>query len=668
MARYKSFEGCWSCRKRKVKCDQAVPTCNRCARASIDCEGYGIRLTWEDEDVAETRRPIGFVKFPNSMLYATHEELDEALVRIDLARPNRKTMIEGPFATFSASITDNSPKAKSLKTMPSNITRPSYPKWLHNPSKGDFIPLPYFFNRALPTNYFESCEQKHDNILFQVDFSDYLPYFPVEKPRQLPQLSPLTQYLLSVYHEYMMPYMSFLVHPQNSWRTSQTPRAVSAIGDVLSTGHSSCGRLCILYSITASTAYFIRDRCSPNSEGIRYYNNLGQKLHTAAKCSIKGSLEGCHAGKYKDLLVALQCLQRTDYFAEYDHSIPWKFFDVIGLLIGSRLQQRPKVSAKAATLHRTSAMSMILSRLSGSLMLSINECDQFYIDESTYSWIDHIFSGMLPDKSDMARKSIETRNTRLNPSFSLTSLPEFEEYLMQYVIEEPFFVEKDEDMYEAELKGNSWELTYGIPCSLGFLFKEAIMLSRGTRDGQGILTQQGLEVQHSEKCINFEAALENWYHQYTPPMILAPVEEETDAGRKGVCLALVNHHTLAFQEALVVYHYRVTKNIDRSILQPRIKRILSHLEAINELTQTRNAPLVCPPCFAGFIGACEAIFSDTDLTRRYDLWFQNLSSTSPFRYGDKLEVINEVRRRQASGLPSYWWSIAREKGIKLNFY
>ncbi|KAJ3578276.1 hypothetical protein NPX13_g2299 [Xylaria arbuscula] len=44
--RTKSRQGCWTCKARKVQCDQGVPTCKRCATAHRECEGYGLRLSW----------------------------------------------------------------------------------------------------------------------------------------------------------------------------------------------------------------------------------------------------------------------------------------------------------------------------------------------------------------------------------------------------------------------------------------------------------------------------------------------------------------------------------------------------------------------------------------------------------------------------------------------
>ncbi|KAI5468131.1 fungal-specific transcription factor domain-containing protein [Mariannaea sp. PMI_226] len=44
--RTKTFSGCWTCRAKHVKCDETRPTCNRCQRSGLSCEGYGVRLSW----------------------------------------------------------------------------------------------------------------------------------------------------------------------------------------------------------------------------------------------------------------------------------------------------------------------------------------------------------------------------------------------------------------------------------------------------------------------------------------------------------------------------------------------------------------------------------------------------------------------------------------------
>ncbi|KAI0189797.1 fungal-specific transcription factor domain-containing protein [Xylaria flabelliformis] len=46
----KSRRGCWTCKRRKVQCDQGVPNCRRCVQAKRHCEGYGLRLSWPREN------------------------------------------------------------------------------------------------------------------------------------------------------------------------------------------------------------------------------------------------------------------------------------------------------------------------------------------------------------------------------------------------------------------------------------------------------------------------------------------------------------------------------------------------------------------------------------------------------------------------------------------
>ncbi|KAJ6005038.1 hypothetical protein N7540_012837 [Penicillium herquei] len=46
----KTFTGCWTCRARKVKCDEHQPACNQCTNRRVPCGGYGVRLHWMTPD------------------------------------------------------------------------------------------------------------------------------------------------------------------------------------------------------------------------------------------------------------------------------------------------------------------------------------------------------------------------------------------------------------------------------------------------------------------------------------------------------------------------------------------------------------------------------------------------------------------------------------------
>ncbi|KAJ5881714.1 uncharacterized protein N7529_000386 [Penicillium soppii] len=45
-SRHRSFKGCWTCKKKRIQCDEIRPACTKCTSRGIICEGYEIRLRW----------------------------------------------------------------------------------------------------------------------------------------------------------------------------------------------------------------------------------------------------------------------------------------------------------------------------------------------------------------------------------------------------------------------------------------------------------------------------------------------------------------------------------------------------------------------------------------------------------------------------------------------
>lgn len=102
--RTKTFNGCWTCRERGVKCDLAKPTCERCSKSGRECKGYGLRLVWLDANdslpptTVPTRRLISEADRQNPIY--SEEFLDDALARLDSLESPCKSII-GPFGVFS---------------------------------------------------------------------------------------------------------------------------------------------------------------------------------------------------------------------------------------------------------------------------------------------------------------------------------------------------------------------------------------------------------------------------------------------------------------------------------------------------------------------------------------------------------------------------------------
>ncbi|KAJ5179711.1 hypothetical protein N7492_002921 [Penicillium capsulatum] len=44
--RHRSHKGCWTCKRKRIQCDETRPGCHKCTARGLACEGYEIRLRW----------------------------------------------------------------------------------------------------------------------------------------------------------------------------------------------------------------------------------------------------------------------------------------------------------------------------------------------------------------------------------------------------------------------------------------------------------------------------------------------------------------------------------------------------------------------------------------------------------------------------------------------
>ncbi|KAL3473169.1 fungal-specific transcription factor domain-containing protein [Aspergillus californicus] len=104
----KTFAGCWTCRRRKVKCDSRRPQCNRCGDS---CEGYDVDLFWIDE--GEGQRPCT-VKRKAMMIHDSQLPASCSLIEIDKMLFDLEAMVEelgagtvGAFSAFGVEVGDS---------------------------------------------------------------------------------------------------------------------------------------------------------------------------------------------------------------------------------------------------------------------------------------------------------------------------------------------------------------------------------------------------------------------------------------------------------------------------------------------------------------------------------------------------------------------------------
>ncbi|KAF3990621.1 hypothetical protein FT663_03021 [Candidozyma haemuli var. vulneris] len=151
--RSRNFDGCWTCRLRKIKCDCTRPVCLRCKRAKLECKGYSIVLAWAaplvvdqenqlvsvkegkgsalEKERLSSRRNVDLVYFPSSMQYETYAKLNAVVSQLDDV--SKKTadgsdFFVGPFGAFvvpgKAASTIPTPKVSPTKKAQPEETLP----------------------------------------------------------------------------------------------------------------------------------------------------------------------------------------------------------------------------------------------------------------------------------------------------------------------------------------------------------------------------------------------------------------------------------------------------------------------------------------------------------------------------------------------------------------
>ncbi|KAH7057350.1 fungal-specific transcription factor domain-containing protein [Macrophomina phaseolina] len=109
--RNRTFTGCWKCRSRKVKCDEAKPACNNCQRIGAECSGFAQKFIWVEADShvqqSDGRRALhcestwaGFPTLSPDLVDLLVAQCDENYTR-DSALGPLQPVQHNPFFTFA---------------------------------------------------------------------------------------------------------------------------------------------------------------------------------------------------------------------------------------------------------------------------------------------------------------------------------------------------------------------------------------------------------------------------------------------------------------------------------------------------------------------------------------------------------------------------------------
>ncbi|KAM5347496.1 hypothetical protein ACJ41O_010501 [Fusarium nematophilum] len=118
----KTFTGCWTCRARRLKCDEEKPECIQCQLKGIRCEGYNTRLQWMRPvsaygDLGDEAPPAHQDMHRRRLLPASRMKfhgIEKALSDIEKAAARSDSKAYGPFSVFAVQSQNDSPESLHL--------------------------------------------------------------------------------------------------------------------------------------------------------------------------------------------------------------------------------------------------------------------------------------------------------------------------------------------------------------------------------------------------------------------------------------------------------------------------------------------------------------------------------------------------------------------------
>lgn len=347
-ARGRSLGGCFTCRKRHIKCDESRPTCLVCKHYGVACGGYKARIAFDvdDLDSADTlRRPL---YSPSEQKHLSDElassvplrKLQKYLAQIDESRPDEETTFLGPFAVFRAcqasqevtldttwsggdsaidlveeyntlDLCDNAAALTSSEALdvlfPDMFLDPSATEYgstlFEDPSL--FMSLP-----EVPFFSFESndCQESQSNALVPLrvhsPWQSPAAYVAPSSQSRLPVDAP---FLLSNYRDTVIGYLSPLHRHKTSWHMLYVPSAMITVAALTlgdSPGHA---KLTILYAMLSISAFCLRGEAAESMT--RFWEVKANDLKARAQHHLTAALEQLSdttkRATYKEIVMAL---------------------------------------------------------------------------------------------------------------------------------------------------------------------------------------------------------------------------------------------------------------------------------------------------------------------------------------------------------------------------
>ncbi|KAL6939146.1 hypothetical protein ACO0RG_002973 [Hanseniaspora osmophila] len=491
------------------------------------------------------------------------------------------------------------------------------------------------------------------------------------------------RFLLNYYLEKVANMMTVIPLPNNPWKHIYLPRALKGLGDLVGLGYTSNSRNCLLNALMAVSCFNIQSEFPKESTTKAFFLQLGIKFRAQAVSFLDSCLNSTvEQEKYKDVLTALLSMNTIDVIwgTMGDCS---RHLDICEAFILKRIQERPKISEKAKSLHKVFSF---LRLIQNSTALENITADEIAITD------DSLKTGNEPSRRASVPATAMDRMSRLqsinhmNPKShqliktyssnttqspkndrlsSCGSTPTNSVSTNGPITPTPLFQDFKTALYsntanstDTRHKPINYDIDdmYGLPNSLVLLFSDCVNLVRHKiyyEANPDVAIPQTFE----QLCKDFEKKLFKWRSEWTFFKPDAPQEFLDD-----IVEALYYHQNI-FYNAIIIYYFTIVRNVNCSILEKYCALVLESCVLLLRSIKDKKVPIV-PVIWGAFIGGCAAT---EEKQHQYKQWFQDLADSNKFsKYWLSRQIMMDVFRRRDNGENNdNWVSVVKEWGVNI---
>ncbi|KAI1363830.1 fungal-specific transcription factor domain-containing protein [Xylaria arbuscula] len=357
---------CWTCRSRKVKCDLGRPSCGRCIKARLDCQGYAVPLYWvtHEDDVSPSfikrqamSLPLGNPHWP----LGTSKDIDQHIQDIDKFMHNTgtKARISGPLSVFQLEM------AEDIERFPGHNVI------LREPAAG-FSRLASSQASAERTDGGLPAEPTESCALVQKGLLNTLSYSKMAAPRVQWGWAGLgydagkeqfVNHLMNHYRQGVATILQPVKHYRNEYRSIYASKAMTMPELISGENHlshtTSASRLALMYSLLASSGFHLR-----NLYKLRDLDHLAKDFRAKAYSLLRTVLESLSPVGSRALREAVLSVTLTLVTADIlDGSMSefWIHLEAANGLVEDLKRQNQSLSPSTAHLVNISVFLRILS-------------------------------------------------------------------------------------------------------------------------------------------------------------------------------------------------------------------------------------------------------------------------------------------------------------------